>query len=513
MRQTHYDDLIAAIARLDPAIAVAHLRNLARTDLYFLLRYALNRPDVEHPWLFDRIREVQQSPDGYVDLWARDHYKSTIITYAKTIQDLLASHGNDPLPQYRGKQLCIGIFSHTRPIAKGFLRQIKREYETNTLLREWFPDIIWDNPQADAPKWSEDDGIILKRSSNPKEATLEAWGLVDGQPISRHYDLLIYDDVVTRDSVNTPDMIKKTTEAWELSLNLGSRNSAERYIGTRYHARDTYHTIITRKAGIERRYPATADGTEIGAPVLLTAEALAKKRQSMGAYTFAAQMLQNPLSDKTLSFRREDLRFSDIKHTNGLNKYLICDPANGKKKTNDYTAMAVIGLGADNNYYVLDMIYDRLSLTERTEALIYLHKRWKPKRVGYEKYGKDADIDHIKYVQADQNYRFDITELGGGIAKYDRIIALSGVLSANRLYLPKQIIRKDYNGKYVDVVEQFLVEEYDTFPAANGHDDMLDCIARILDPALAVLWPKLDEEPTRYKSDRSKPIGKSWKTA
>ena len=78
----------------------------------------------------------------------------------------------------------MGIFSHTRPIAKGFLRQIKRELEGNNVLKALFQDILHADPQHQSPKWSEDDGIIVKRKTNPKEATVEAWGLVDGQPTS-----------------------------------------------------------------------------------------------------------------------------------------------------------------------------------------------------------------------------------------------------------------------------------------------------------------------------------------
>ena len=193
----------------DDKVLKAKLAALGRFDLFFLLWRLLRRSDVDRDWIFDRIREFEEKSDGFLDLWAREHYKSTIITFGATIQEILI----DP-------EITIGIFSHTRPIAKAFLRQIKLEFEGNELLKEVYPDVLWQFPRRDAPKWSEDEGIIVRRKSNPKESTVEAFGMVDGQPSSRHYRLVVYDDVVTRESVTTPDMIQKTTDAWELSLNL-----------------------------------------------------------------------------------------------------------------------------------------------------------------------------------------------------------------------------------------------------------------------------------------------------
>ena len=164
-----YRQLLSGLENCSTEEVAHHNRFLCRTDLYYLLRYGLRRADCDNDWVFERCREVQAAPNGYLDLWAREHYKSSIITFALTIQDLL----NDPERRF-------AFFSHTRGIAKGFLRQIMREFEENEPLKEWYPDILWENPKRESPKWSEDDGIIIKRRGNPKESSIEAWGLVDG---------------------------------------------------------------------------------------------------------------------------------------------------------------------------------------------------------------------------------------------------------------------------------------------------------------------------------------------
>ena len=102
--------------------------------------------------MFDRIREVQRSPNGFIDIWSREHYKSTVITFGKTIQDVLSSHGDDPLPEWNGIESTTGIFSYSKPAAKKFLFQIKTEFESNVELKSLFPDILYDNPQRESPK-------------------------------------------------------------------------------------------------------------------------------------------------------------------------------------------------------------------------------------------------------------------------------------------------------------------------------------------------------------------------
>lgn len=485
---------LAEQAEKDPTEA---LRWLCRNDLYFLLRYACNRPDCDNEWVFQRCREVQAKPDGHLDLWFREGYKSTIITYALTIQDIL----NDP-------EITIGLASHTRPIAKAFLRQIKREFEGNDTLKAWFPDILYANPSKESPKWSEDDGIVVRRSSNPKEATIEAWGVVDGQPTSKHYKLLIYDDVVTRESVSTPEMMAKTTEALSLSYNLGAHGGRRRFIGTRYHYNDTYRTVIQRGTVIPRLYPATEDGKVDGKPVFHTVEALAEKRRDMGPYVFGAQMLLDPTADETQGFKEEWLRHA-LPNPYGLNIYMIFDPASAKKKDSDYTAGWVVGLGADKNMYVLDMVRDRLNLTERADLVIGWHRKWHPLAVGYERYGMMADIEHIRFRQDQENYRFPIIELGGSMPKVDRIRRLVPWFEQGRLYLPPQMAKTNYEGRSVDLVQSFIEDEYKPFPVGM-HDDMLDGLARILDDEMPADWPmdgEVHDESPRQLSGRSSSTG------
>jgi len=488
----------AALSRVEKVELVALLeekqrrqdRQRARTDLFFLLTEVLGRKDIDRPWLKARCEEVQRDRDNRLDLWAREHYKSTIITFGLTILELLGSHGDDPLPEYKGRELCFGIFSHTRPIAKGFLRQIKEELEKNERLKALFPDVLYADPRKQSPKWSEDDGIIVKRKSNPKEATIEAWGVVDGQPTGKHFPRLVYDDVVTVSSVTTPEMIAKTTDALALSYNLGTDGGTIRFIGTRYHFNDSYKTVMERGTVIPRIYAATEDGTATGVPVLLSRERLDTKLRAEGSYIFSCQMLQNPRADEAQGFKDEWLRFYEQMKPAGLNTYLVVDPAHSKKTGSDFTVMWVIGLGPDDNYYLLDGLRDKLNLTQRAKAVIELHRKWKPKQVRYERYGLQADIEHIQSAQADQNYRFPITEVGGATSKIDRIKRLMPLFEAGRFYLPQTMHRTNWQGQVEDLIELFRHQEYRAFPVPL-HDDMLDAMARIAEPGeeYRLSWP------------------------
>lgn len=435
---------------------------------------------------------MQREFNGVLDLWAREHYKSTILTFAGSLFRIIRSHG-EHAPEPR--EVTIGIFSHTKPIAKGFLRQIKYELETNEHLQMVFDDIFYANPRKEAAKWTEDEGITVKRRTNPKEATVEAHGLVDGQPTSKHFLHRQYDDVVTLESVTSPDMIAKTTSAYEMSDNLGTEGGTFALVGTRYHFADTYGDLMKRQAVKVRTHPCTLDGTENFVPdncVLMKPETLRGKRLSQGPYTFGTQMLLNPKGDNAQTLKAEwlNLTASHTPTADGMNVYILCDPANEKRRTSDYTTFWVVGLGPDQNYVALDVVRDRLNLTERTRTLFELHRTWRPKRVGYEKYGMQADVEHIRAEMEAKNYRFEIVELGGQVPKLDRIRKLIPLFEGNRIWLRRSKAYTDYEGQMRNLIEVFIEEEYKAFPVMS-HDDMLDCLARIVDPDLRAEFPRL----------------------
>lgn len=496
---------------------------LGRNDRFYLLTRLLHRFDAVHPWLYARCREVEANPDGYLDLWAREHYKSTVITFAGIIQEVI-----------RDPEITIGIFSHTKPVARKFMLQVKQELEVNRELQAVYPDIFYADPRNESSKWSEEKGLVVRRKSNPKEATVEAHGLVDGQPTGAHFMLRVYDDVVTRESVSTPDQVKKTTEAWELSDNLGARgdsgNMRAWHVGTRYSFADTYADIIEKKALKVRLYPATDNGLPGGNPVFLTSEAWADKKLKQGPATIACQQLMNPAAGNEAMFRKEWLSFIDIRPAT-LNVYIMVDPAHSKKKGSDNTAMAVIGIDSGNNKYLLDGYRHKMGLKERWEALRGLRRVWMAQpgvqmvKVGYERYGMQADLEYFELEMLRDKDAFEIIELNwtsdGAQAKDDRVQRLQPDFQSKKFYLAAvvdgetanqkrikeqgqgfrvfaPVKRRDHENNVYSLNKGFL-EEYLTYPF-SAKKDLIDAASRLYDmePTTPIIIDERALEPETF---------------
>lgn len=554
VRYLDYDGAVALYKYAAEEFTQDEIRVLGLNDRFFLLTVILGRKDASHPWVYDRCREVETEPDGFLDLWARYHYKSTIITFAGGIQDVL----QDP-------ELTTCIFAATDKIARPFLEQIKQEFEKNEYLKALYYDVLWANPKVEAPFWSVSDGIVVRRQGNPRERSFEAYGLVEGMPTGKHFRKLLYDDLIKETLVRNPDVIKKVTEQFELSDYLGvGFATRKQMVGTRYSFADSYGILIERGVVETRIYPATEDGTLNGNPVFLTAEAWEKVKRSQTT-TISAQMLQNPLAGTNQMFSKDWFRPYFLRPRT-LNVYIMCDPSKGKSATSDRTAIAVIGVDANLNKYLLDGYRHRMAMSERYSHLIALWKKWSQApgvqvcKVGYETYGMQTDDEYIRerMIRDYGAALFELVELNWARdsatqSKEDRVERLepdfrlanfflpsvvhhethgtslwkvnTGATGAaanqhaiiyrkkegalrlekiavqrdQRYLIPKPIKRADENGDVYDLTRA-LFEEMLFFPVAPKND-LVDCVSRIYDmePVAPLLISEEDLLPEEHE--------------
>lgn len=526
-----------AVPRLRPT----ELALLGCNDRFFLFTGLLNRVDGIHPWIYERAREVDADPDGYLDLWSRYHYKSSLITFTGAIQEALID------PETR-----ICIFSNNKALARPFLQQIKDECEMNEALKRTYADVLWSDPKSESPLWSLDNGLTLKRTGNYREATFEAHGVIDALPTGKHFPFLFYDDIITEKHVTNPDQIRKATERTELSVPIGiGENTRRRMSGTRYDFADSYGQLIRRGFAKARVYPATEDGTMDGKPVFMSQSEWDGVKRDMRS-TVAAQFLQNPIGGKENTFRTQWLKPYWVRPIM-MNVYIMGDPSRGRSKTSDRTALAVIGIDATGNKYLLDGYCHRMPLSERWRRLADLHKRWsgmpgvQSLSVGYERYGAQSDDEYFDEQMRLSGHRFEIKELNwtgqvGRESKKARVERVEPDLRLGSFFIPARVwhaettldgqkdtsavwsvkegsdevvyhpmpgqhrderraqaagerwrlvnplLRKDEDGNLYDLT-RVLIEEIAVFPFAP-HDDLIDAVSRIYDmePRAAVVF-------------------------
>jgi phage terminase large subunit-like protein len=324
-----------------------------------------------------------------------------------------------------------------------------------------------------------------RHSSNPHcqyggvALIVEAHGLIDGQPTSKHFRLHIYDDVVTQDYLSE-DQIRKTTERWELADNLGSHLGVRKWMpGTRYHFADTYGVVIDRKSLKPRIYPATDDGTLTGKPVFLSNERWEQLKNDQRS-TVSAQLLLNPIAGNEATFSSLWLRPYEVIPA-VMNVYVMVDPSKGDTNRSDRTAIAVVGVDQGGSKYLLDGVRHRMKLTERWDYIKQFKRKWEMHpgvqmvRVGYERYGQQVDIEVINDMMIRENISFEIVELNtprkGRHAKPDRIERLEPDIREGRFYLPCVVYHGDFGppGKHI-CYWSVWTEEHDKRAAEAGDE-------------------------------------------
>lgn len=477
-----YEQIFKDVANgnLDPT---SICRRLILDDLFFIIYFVMHYDKANEPFIVQACQDVENGPPtNTLDLWAREHYKSTVMC-AETVQYHL-KHPND----------CTAFFAYVRPLAKTFLRGVKQVFENSEMLKKCFPDVVWQKPDIEAPKWSEDDGIVLKRDSiSRRESTVEAWGLIEGMPVGRHFERRVYDDIETDDLVENIEQMRKTIHKFEMSKFLGTQDGVHRVVGTHYHHAGPMAYLRDKKGTdgnplyFVRKKPGTVDGTATGAPVLVTPKRLEELKSDMR--TFNTQILLDPTPVGSIKLHFE--YFKPINPENlptNLIKFLLVDQAGdddtASKSSGDSWAFGVVGVEPEmdnvgaSNVYLLDLESGPMGNSEAIDGIVRMYLRnGFIQVIGIEKVGLSTTHEHVKNALlahgrmiSEENENLVLLRPGNR-HKTKRIeSALQWPLNNGKLFYSTKI--------RPDLIEEVKVE-MDKFP--YFHVDILDMLSYLYD--------------------------------
>jgi len=442
-------------------------RRLARRDLQFLMHDVLGYPETDeiHKEIEEFLRTVS-SPEGRhraLLLIPRGHLKSTLVTVCWTIQQILCN------PNIR-----VLISTGYLENSKSFLREIKNHFERNERLRALFGDLV----NAD-DKWTETQIVVKSRTEIRKEPTIQV-SSVDKSVVSQHYDLIVGDDLVNRENINTKEQRQKVLLYYKDLYDLIEPAGSMIFIGTRWHADDLYGRIIRDNETslnfdiFVRTVWADQAHRKPLFPKKFTPEYIDSLRRDKGPYEFSSQYMNNPTDDENADFKREWLRTDELYKLEAvpLAIYVTIDPAMTKAETADYTGIVVNGVDENGNWRILRAYRKRMDPSELIDEIFFLHGIYgsRFRRMGIEKTAYTIGLrQSIENAMIQKKRFFDIVEVEHkGRNKETRIRALIPRFESGRITLSEYC--------------QDLIEEILSFPRSE-HDDVIDACAYQLDLA------------------------------
>lgn len=433
-------------------------------------------------------------------------HNSTIITIAETIQYSL-----------KYPECSTGIFSYKAAVAKqNFLFEIKQEFETRPIYHQCFPNIVWEDPQREAPIWSLDGGLVLERDTNRKEPNVSGHGLIEGMPTGLHFERRVYDDIVTEDIADSPEQIEKVKKKFDSSQNLKTHTEMDchRVVGTFYHYNDPLTYIRDKKiAGTDtlmyqmRKFPATHDGSPGGRSVFLPEQELNKLR---GDRTFNCQQLLDPSPEDIGKLDSAAYKMIDPEDIpKGCFKFIVVDQA-GDLATNikagDNWAIgefAVYPFADDtgaSDVYIEELVAEPLSETEAVDIIckMYVHAGV-VKQIGVEKVGMSSTHNAIRKVLKESYGRTLTIVTDGKKLKYNAIVILRPAGRNKTKFIESSLSWPMSNGKVhissavLDKYRALLELETDQFPY-GATDDILNIIAYLYDMIFNYDFPKVNKK-------------------
>lgn len=405
----------------------------------------------------------------------RSAYKSTIVTKLGAIQLLL----NFP-------EIHIAVVHNTQENASDLLISIKRLFLT-TGLSKLFPEYI-----PNSKDWGNTLGFSAACRKDWKMTgdNIEAFG-IGTEVTGRKFHVFKIDDFVTEKSVTNEEQLRQSIQYVEShkSLFLNPSLVVEDYSVTKYHFADAT-TYLENDPDVECHIQAVLkpnpEGTidwegkkwECTLPEHFTIEGLGKAGVSglmKDEAQFNLQYMLNPHNPKKIKFTKDMIQtFTSIPE--GLNYYLLVDPADSDEKRACYTAMKVMGVDSDENWYWVDGVFDKLDDHERIESAIELAQKWKVFEVLWENlsFGRTDNRNLERRRREIKDATWQVVPVGASkISKDDRILGLNDRYSRRKIFwAPRMNYYSKFEGKVIDIVK---AQEYEflSFPMCS-HKDLLD---------------------------------------
>lgn len=488
------------------------------TDLYFLCRSILitledtsnGYKDMYYPThkrICDFVQRYAYPGQKLLILTPRAWIKTYIITVGWYLQRMLRN-------LVAGNREIALISNATYDNSQNFLRRIKHNFKYNNLLRFLFEQWIPQEVETGSEEWTKDN---FELQGNRIEL-----GAVEKNLVSRHYYVMINDDLVNKENSQTAEQLAKTHDWWGLAHSLLHPYGIELNIGTRWHYEDNYGMIIEKFAKPVKEYmydkpihewhsgnyhilhiscwsdPVARTGSTF--PNMFPEEKLRELEQQLGE-RFYGQYENNPLNTGRNPFKREWIRRWNKNILPAVRYTMMLIDASGKAKSaeSSATGISIVHLCPDKKMYVeygqRHMISDR----DLAEKIIELAMQYKPDTIGIEdvkyesivelvellieqkyrthpmKIGTDEEKDEAEYFKT--IHRIIVELKPRGRPKPVRIKQLTGFFEQGQILLP-------FHG-----VED-LEEEIMKYPTIK--DDVLDSLAYVLD---LMVFPRITDPP------------------
>lgn len=458
------------------------LRTKAKDHLYLFNKYVLGVQEGNnkvplaafHKELCDFVEDGKDRKK--LVLVPRMHLKSTLVTIGYSIFRIV----NDP-------NIRILILSGTYQNAADFVGAIKDHLSRNPRLIELFGNL-----SKNAVEWSNNRITLStqRTSLGDKEPTVLGTG-IETNIVSKHFDLIILDDVVVRENTETMEQVEKVIKRYKDTINLMETKAQLVVIGTRWVDYDLYSWILDPenhqkhyfdifiKKAVEWDGPieeALGKGEGITSllwPEKFTREELYKRFRSVGPYEFSTQYLNDPVPSTEAKFRKDWFQYfeeSDVKN-DVHNVYITVDPAITTKKESDYTAIVVTSIDRWGNIYFRDGIRERLTVDQIIMVTFKLAEMWHPKQIGLEDVAWQKALAYSMREEMRKRGRHlpIVPVKPQARSKEERIQGLQ----------PQYANGKVFHNKSLSITK-YLEDELLRFPYAK-HDDVIDAFAYVLD--------------------------------